>query len=119
MPPHRILVVDDHVESAHGLAELLGLWGHETHVAHDGPSALAAATRLHPTVALLDLGLPGMDGCTLARRLRELALPAILLVALTGSDAPDDRTRIAAAGFDHHFVKPVDFDRLERLLAPR
>lgn len=114
--PHRILIVDDHVESAEGLAELLDIWGHETRIAHDAASAVAVALTMRPTVALLDLGLPGMDGCELARRLRAEGLDDTLLLALTGSDAPDDRARVAAAGFAHHLVKPVDLQRLQRLL---
>jgi CheY-like chemotaxis protein len=114
---HRILIVDDHVESAEGLAELVGLWGHETHVAHDGPSALASARAVRPTIAVLDLGLPGMDGCALARRLRAEGMCDVVLIALTGSGSPEDRTRVDAAGFAHHLMKPVDLRALERLLA--
>jgi two-component system, sensor histidine kinase len=116
MSSQRILIVDDHVESAEGLAELLDLWGHETHVAHDGADALAMAPRIQPTIALLDLGLPDMDGCELARRLRAEDLPGMSLVALTGSNTPDDRARVTAAGFAHHLVKPVDLQQLQRLL---
>ena len=116
MPSHRILIVDDHVESAEGLAELLGVWGHETHVAHDATGALAIAPRVRPTLALLDLGLPGMDGCELARRLRAEGFADTTLIALTGSNMPDDRARVAAAGFAHHLVKPVDLTQLQRLL---
>ncbi len=113
---HRVLIVDDHVESAEGLAELLDIWGHEAHVAHDGAGALAIAPRVQPTLALLDLGLPGMDGCELARRLRAAGLTEVTLVALTGSNTPDDRARVTAAGFAHHLVKPVDLQQLQRLL---
>jgi CheY-like chemotaxis protein len=116
MPSHRILIVDDHAESAEGLAELLGLWGHETHVAHDAADALAIAPRVRPTIALLDLGLPDIDGCELARLLRAGGLTDVLLVALTGSNMPDDRARVSAAGFAHHLVKPVDLSQLQRLL---
>jgi CheY-like chemotaxis protein len=116
MPSHRILIVDDHVESAEGLAELLGLWGHETHVAHDGTAALAIAPRIRPTIALVDLGLPDMDGCALAQRLVADGLTDVLLIALTGSNMPDDRARVSAAGFVHHLVKPVDLPQLQRLL---
>ena len=78
------------------------------HVAHDGPSAVDAARRLSPDVAILDIGLPGFDGLEAARRLRaEPALKGILLVALSGWAQPDDRARSLAAGFDHHLAKPV------------
>lgn len=116
MPAHRILIVDDHVESANGLAELLGMWGHETCVAHDAAGALELARRTQFTVALLDLGLPGMDGCELARRLRAEGSTEVTFVALTGSNMPDDRARVMAAGFAHHLAKPVDLRHLQRLL---
>ncbi|MDL2717881.1 MAG: response regulator [Acidobacteriota bacterium] len=115
--PRRILVVDDNVDAALTLAELLALEGHETHVAHDGPSAVDAARRLSPDVAILDIGLPGFDGHEVARRLRaEPALKGVLLVALSGWVQPDDRTRSREAGFDHHLAKPVEFKNLERVL---
>lgn len=114
---HRILIVEDHVESAESLAELLELWGHETHVAYDGPTGIARARVIRPTVALVDLGLPHMDGCAVARTLRADGFADVLLVALTGRDGPDDRARVADAGFDHHVVKPVDLSKLEQLLA--
>ncbi|HEV7732747.1 MAG TPA: response regulator [Candidatus Binatia bacterium] len=114
---HRILIVEDHVESAESLAELLELWGHETHVAYDGPTGVARARIVRPTVALVDLGLPHMDGCAVARTLRDDGLTDVLLVALTGRDDPEARARIAAAGFDLHVVKPVDLAKLEQLLA--
>jgi signal transduction histidine kinase len=116
-PPRRILVVDDNVEAALTLAELLTLEGHETHVAHDGPSAVDAARSLSPDVAILDIGLPGFDGLEVARRLRaEPGLRGLLLVALSGWVQPDDRARSREAGFDHHLAKPVQLKSLELVL---
>src|ERR1035437_2929380 len=116
-PPRRILIVDDNVEAALTLAELLALEGHETHVAHDGPSAVDAARRLSPDVAILDIGLPGFDGLEVARRLRaEPELKGLLLVALSGWVQPDDRARSHEAGFDHHLAKPVQLKSLELVL---
>lgn len=116
-PPRRILVVDDNVEAALTLAELLALDGHETHVAHDGPSAVDTARRLSPDVAILDLGLPGFDGLEAARRLRaDPNLRGLLLVALSGWVQPDDRERSREAGFDHHLAKPVQLKSLELVL---
>jgi CheY-like chemotaxis protein/nitrogen-specific signal transduction histidine kinase len=116
-PSRRILIVDDNVEAALTLAELLALEGHETHVAHDGPSAVDTARRLRPDVAILDIGLPGFDGFEAARRLRaEPELNGLLLVALSGWVQPDDRARSREAGFDHHFAKPVQLKNLELIL---
>jgi signal transduction histidine kinase len=116
-PPRRILVVDDNVDAALTLAELLTLSGHETHVAHDGLSALDAARRLNPDVVILDIGLPGLDGFEVARRLRtEPAFRSIVLVALSGWVQPGDLARSHAAGFDHHFAKPIPLTTLERVL---
>jgi signal transduction histidine kinase len=116
-PPRRILVVDDNVDAALTLAELLTLEGHETHVAHDGPAAVDAARRLSPDVAILDIGLPGFDGFEVARRLRaDPALRRVLLVALSGWVQPDDRARSREAGFDHHLAKPIQLRSLESVL---
>jgi PAS domain S-box-containing protein len=113
----RVLVVDDSADAALSLAKLLRQRGHEVRVAHDGPSALAAARGDPPEVAFLDIGLPGMDGCELARRLRqEPRLRGALLVALTGWGQEEDRQRTRAAGFDHHLTKPADPEALHRLL---
>jgi signal transduction histidine kinase len=116
-PPRRILIVDDNVEAALTLAELLALAGHETHAAHDGPTGVDMALRLSPDVAILDLGLPGFDGFEAARRLRaEPTLTGLLLVALSGWVQPDDRVRSRDAGFDHHLAKPVQLKSLELVL---
>ena len=115
---HRVLVVDDNRDAANTLAVLLRLQGHEVRVAHDGVSALEAASELRPTVALLDLGMPGMDGYEVARRIRQTAgLQKTVLAALTGWGQREDRRRTAQSGFDHHLVKPVDSQVLQNLLA--
>jgi CheY-like chemotaxis protein len=107
----RVLVVDDNADAAELLAEVLQTRGHATRVAYDAISALAMAARFAPEVALLDLGLPEMDGYELARRIR--ALPGsggLRLIALTGYGQSNDRRRSSEAGFDDHLVKPVDID---------
>ncbi len=117
-PSRRILVVDDNADSARGLARLLKLLGHDVRTAHDGPEALEAAESQHPEYVLLDIGLPGMDGYELARRLREGRLGAVAtLIAVSGYGQEEDRRRSRAAGIDHHLVKPVDHKELLSLLA--
>jgi CheY-like chemotaxis protein len=111
----RILVVDDNVDSAETMAEILKLWGHEVHTAHDGLGALEAARAQRPDAVLLDVGLPVMDGYETARRLRAEGL-ALLLVAVTGFGAAEDRRRAAEAGFDTHLTKPVSPEALRRAL---
>ncbi len=119
-PPskRRILVVDDIRDNADSLALLLRLMGHEIATAHDGLEAVEAAGTFRPDVILLDIGLPKMNGYEAARRIR--AQPwgqGMVLTALTGWGQEEDRLRSAAAGFDHHLVKPVDPVELEKLLA--
>ncbi len=104
----RILVVDDNRDAAEMLAELLASKGHEVQVAEDGPTALAVAGRFRPEVALLDIGLPVMDGYELAARLRELSAGPLRLIAVTGYGQEEDRERARAAGFHGHLVKPID-----------
>ncbi len=121
-PPARqvrdILVVDDHSDSAHTLSRVLALWGHNVRVAADGVHGLALAQERVPDLALVDIGLPIMDGYEVARRLRPLVLPnALTLIALTGYGQDDDRRRAREAGFDHHLVKPVDLGELKSLLS--
>ena len=117
-PRRRVLVVDDNVDAAESLALLLQLGGSEAHVAHDGATALRMAAELRPEVVFLDLGMPGMDGYEVARRLRgDASLRSVLLVALTGWGQEDDRRRSAAAGFDLHVVKPVEPGALASVLA--
>jgi DNA-binding response OmpR family regulator len=112
-----VLVVDDNADAAESLAVLLRLWGHDVQTAHDGLSGLKAALSDRPAVALLDIGLPGLDGYELARRLRAQLGPALRLVAVTGYGQEEDRRRSLEAGFDAHLVKPADLDELHALLA--
>jgi two-component system CheB/CheR fusion protein len=115
---YRILVVDDNVDSAESIGLLLELNAHHVRLAHDGPTALEVATSFRPEVIVLDIGLPGMDGYEVARRLRSgSATRDVLLIALTGYGQAEDRLRSHAAGFDHHLVKPVDTDLLQDLIA--
>jgi len=113
-----VLVVEDNVDAAETLAELLRLWGYEAEIVHDGQAAVAAAMRFRPRVVLLDIGLPRMNGYEVARWLRRRPdLGDLLIVAVTGYGQESDRARGREAGFDHHLVKPVDLDLLRRLLA--
>jgi CheY-like chemotaxis protein len=114
----RVLVVDDNIDTARGLAKLLKLLGHDVRVAHDGPAALEAARAHRPEVILLDIGLPAMDGYEVVRRLRtEDCCKHSLIVAISGYGQDEDRSRSRAAGFDQHLVKPVDYDVLMSLFA--
>jgi CheY-like chemotaxis protein len=114
----RILVVDDNADSAESLTMLLQVSGHETHTAHDGLEAVAAAERFRPEVALLDIGLPRLNGYDAARRIREQPWGKdMVLVALTGWGQDEDRRKSKEAGFDLHMVKPVDLEILMRRLA--
>lgn len=111
----RVLVVDDNVDSAEMLQALLTTMGHEAGMAHDGHSALEAVDTQRPEVVLLDIGLPDMDGYEVARQIRQRQGSRPRLIALTGWDKDDERSR--RAGFDHHLMKPTDFGALERVLA--
>jgi CheY-like chemotaxis protein len=114
----RVLLVEDNLDAAEPLTDLLRMWGHEVVVSHDGPSALLAARSHQPDVVLLDIGLPGMDGYQLAQALRALPeLRSTRLIAITGYGQLSDRQRSRQAGFDHHMVKPVDLQELQRLVA--
>jgi CheY-like chemotaxis protein/two-component sensor histidine kinase len=117
-PARRILVVDDHQDSTDSLALFLRLRGHEVRTAHDGPSALEEIERYHPDVVFLDLGLPGMSGYDVARRVRTMnGLGSPRLVALTGYGTDADRQKTRDAGFDVHLAKPVDPRAVDALLA--
>ena len=113
----RILVVDDNRDTAQSMARLLKLLGNEVETAHDGPSAIEVARTLRPEFVLLDIGLPGMDGYEVARRLREepCCTPAVI-IGVSGYGQDEDRRRSREAGFDHHLIKPVDFDKLVPLI---
>jgi PAS domain S-box-containing protein len=115
---HRILIVDDNTDAAGSLAVLIRMQGHEVRVAHDGISALDTARAYRPSLIFLDIGMPGMDGYEVARRLRGMpGLQHTVLAALTGWGQQEDRRRSEAAGFDHHLVKPLEIHVLEDLLA--
>lgn len=115
--PVRALIVDDNIDAAVTLSLLLQLGGHVTFLAHDGPDALKAAADFKPDIALLDLGLPGMDGYEVARALRGMPeLDTLFLVAVTGWGGAEDRRRSKEAGFDEHLTKPVDISMIELLL---
>ncbi len=114
---HRVLVVDDNRDAAEMLADVLGAAGHRACVAFDGPDALRLAPDFHPELAVLDIGLPVMDGYELGRRLRELpTLADLKLVALTGYGQASDRARSHEAGFDEHLTKPVELPVVEALV---
>ena len=109
-----VLVVDDNADALELLAETLEAVGYRTLRATDGPMALALVAQARPTIALLDIGLPVMDGYELARRLHAIrGLERLKLVAITGYGQPSDRERSAAAGFDEHLVKPVSIDAVQ------
>jgi CheY-like chemotaxis protein len=113
----RVLVVDDNQDSAESLAKLLQMTGHETRTAYDGQAALAAAAAFAPEAILLDIGLPGMDGYEVARRLREeSSTRQIVLIAVTGYGGEEDERRSREAGFDFHLTKPVRLNMLDELL---
>jgi signal transduction histidine kinase len=113
----RVLIVDDNEDAAELLSEILTSLGHLTRLAHDGVQALKIAPDFRPDIALLDIGLPVMDGFELARRIRaDPQLSGMRLVAITGYGQPEDRRRSKAAGFDEHLVKPVQFEALEAAL---
>ena len=113
----RILIVDDHEDSAEMLSMLLCAKGHATRTALDGAAALATAAAFQPHVGLLDLSLPGMSGYELAPRLRALpGLTRIRLVAVTGHGSDAHRAKARAAGFDEHLLKPVDLQVVDAVL---
>jgi two-component system CheB/CheR fusion protein len=114
----RILIADDNRDGAESLALLLQLSGHQVHVAHTGVESLDMALRLRPEIAILDIGMPGLNGYEVARRIRrERWNSPIILIAVTGWGQLDDKREALAAGFDHHLTKPVDPEVLERLFA--
>ena len=116
-PPQRVLVVDDNRDAAETLAELVELWGFDVEIAHDGLAALQRATEWEPGLVFLDIGMPGLNGYEVARRLRaDHRFEDVTLVALTGYGQQEDFERSRAAGFDHHLVKPVEVAQLQTLL---
>jgi PAS domain S-box-containing protein len=116
--PLRVLVVDDNVDAVRALSRLLARRGHDVRVAHDGPTALGLAATHRPEAVLLDIGLPGMSGLEVARRLRGMeATHRATLIAVSGFGQEQDLRNSKAAGIDEHLVKPVDVEAVLRLLA--
>jgi two-component system CheB/CheR fusion protein len=114
----RILLVDDNHDVAESLAMLLEFDGHQVLIAHEGTTALEIARAERPDVILLDIGLPGMSGYSVAQELRRNSnLARTMLIALTGYGQLQDREKSRAAGFDAHLVKPIDYETLRKLLA--
>jgi CheY-like chemotaxis protein len=113
----RVLVIEDHGDSRRSLQMLFGLWGHQVEVAEDGVSGVRKALDWQPEVAVVDIGLPLLDGYQVARRVRAALRDKVFLIALTGYSKPEDRRRALDAGFDVHLKKPADLDELSRLLA--
>jgi two-component system CheB/CheR fusion protein len=112
-----ILLVDDNIDAAESLAMVLRMDGHEVRTAFSGEAALATAQEWAADAALLDIGMPGMDGFTLATRLRAIpAYRSAKLIALTGYGQPEDLERIESSSFDHHLVKPAPMRELSRVL---
>jgi CheY-like chemotaxis protein len=114
-----VLVVDDSADAAESLALLLRMNGHQVTIAYDGRRAVELAAAERPSVMLLDLGLPGMDGYEVCREVRQRGLSDTYIVALTGYGQERDRERSRLAGFDGHAVKPVGLEELRRVLAAR
>jgi two-component system, sensor histidine kinase len=116
-PGHRILIVEDNADAREALRVLLELEGHSVEAAEEGRKAIEIAGAKVPDIALVDIGLPGLDGYGVARELRTLAGRRPVLIALTGYGQPEDRQRALDAGFDDVLVKPVDPTALTTLLA--
>lgn len=118
--PQKLLVVDDNLDAAASLCELLKIWGHHVWMAHNGPDAIQTAQEIQPDAVLLDISLPGMSGYEVAARLhRDPALEGTWLIAMTGYGREEDRRRAEAAGFKYHFTKPINLAQLRRTLASR
>lgn len=118
IPARRVLVVDDNVDGANSLSAMLQIRGHEVRTANSGLEALELARPFLPDVVFLDIGLPGMNGYEVAKRMREeLALRETVLVALTGWGSEDDKRESKQAGLDFHLTKPVDITAIDSVLA--
>ncbi|MEX2170354.1 MAG: ATP-binding protein [Pirellulales bacterium] len=117
-PSLRVLAVDDNFDGARILGMLMKESGHDVRTAHDGPTAIEVALDFRPDVVLLDIGLPGLNGYEVATRLRQQpTLNGVVLIAVTGYGQDSDRQRSQEAGFDHHLVKPADYEKLQQILA--
>lgn len=112
-----VLLVEDNADAREALRALLELDGYGVEAAADGIKALEIVRARSPDIAVIDIGLPGVDGYEVARRIRELGVPQPTLIALTGYSQPEDRHRAKEAGFHTHLVKPVDPAELTRVLA--
>ena len=113
----RVLIADDNRDGAESLAMLVESLGHQVYLTHTGVDALQMAATHRPHIAILDIGMPGMDGYQVAQKIRDEAWGVhLVLIALTGWGQDDDKRRAQRAGFDHHLIKPVDFDALDQLL---
>jgi len=120
IPGSRVLLVEDNVDAAESMRVLLQLSGHHVEVVHNGKEALPLAREFHPEVVLCDIGLPGLDGYGVARAIREdPSVPTPHMIAITGYGRDEDVRLALEAGFDQHLTKPVDFARLDELLAQR
>jgi PAS domain S-box-containing protein len=114
----RILIIDDNADSTHSLSRLLRLLGHDVAAAHSGPEGLEIARSFRPRFVLLDIGLPGMSGYEVAQRLKgDPELREVVIIGVSGYGQEDDKRRSRAAGFDHHLVKPVDYNTLLSLVS--
>jgi two-component system CheB/CheR fusion protein len=115
-----VLVVDDNRDSAEVLSQLLTITGHQVQTDYSGATALESAAAFHPDVVLLDIGLPGLDGYEVAKRLRQKPeFKQTLLIAVSGYCQEQDRKRSREAGFDHHLAKPIDHETLSTLLTEK
>jgi len=115
--PLRLLIVDDNADSVDALGMWLRIEGHEVEIAYTGEQALIVALARHPDAIVLDLALPGLNGYDVTRRLRgEPGFERVCFIAMTGFGAYADRERAKQAGFDHHLVKPIDYDLFSKLL---
>jgi CheY-like chemotaxis protein len=118
-PTKRVLVIEDNADIRESLGLMLRMWGHDVEFAETGTDGLERVLDLKPDIALIDIGLPGLDGYELARSIREESTSwarAVRLVALTGYGRESDRIRALAAGFDTHLVKPIDPEVLAKTL---
>jgi CheY-like chemotaxis protein len=114
-----VVVADDNRDGAEIMALLLNLSGYEVYIAHSGTEALALAAQHRPSIAILDIGMPGMNGYEVATRIRDEPWGAgIQLIAVTGWGQDEDKRKALDAGFDHHLTKPIDPDELQRLMTP-
>ncbi len=115
-PAREILIIEDHKDGREMLRYVLELWGYQVAVAADGEEGVQKALALRPDIALVDIGLPHLDGYQVARRLRKELGNGIFLIACTAYGSPDDRRQALEAGFDLHLRKPVDLDVLAQWL---